>query len=404
MNSNKPLQMTMLDERHLSDDELKERLKELEREIKQINLSTIEASEEDLYDEWCDPKNLRVLKFEEIAAAAYRIKCGVEKTPCPLSHMSGNHALAMCFHGRKLGIPVVVVMPHHAPIMKVNNCKSLGAVIIVKGQDLGESKRVALKFDHPHILAGQGSMGLEILDQVPDVDAIIIPTGGGGLLAGTAVAVKSVNPRVLIIAAESERSPSFFQAMKAGRPVVTECLPTLADGLSVPLVGSNAFATSSSLVDKVVTVSEEFIALAILRLLEMEKAVVEGAGATGFAAVLQGLVPELIGKKVVIPLCGGNIDTTVLGRVLERGLVADDRLLKVWVTVSDRPGSLHQLCKLFHGSGASVKDIYHERAWLKSDMFSVQIQVILEVRDREHAKELSDLIRANYDQVKFFDH
>ncbi|CAF4465751.1 unnamed protein product, partial [Rotaria magnacalcarata] len=147
---------------------------------------------------------------------------------------------------------------------------------------------------------------------------------------------------------------------------------------------------------------EEYIAIAILRLVEMEKAVVEGAGAAGLAAILQGLLPELKGKKVVIPLCGGNIDTTVLGRVLERGLVADKRLVKVWLTVSDRPGSLAQMCKLFSTAGASVKDIYHERAWLKSDMFSVQIQVVLEVRDSEHADEVTKIISENYEDVKFY--
>ncbi|CAF2579419.1 unnamed protein product [Rotaria sp. Silwood2] len=454
------IRMTMLDERYLSATDLQERQHKLEQEIKNINLSTLEISEEDLYDEWCDPKTPRILRFEEIAAAAYRIKYGVEKTPCTSSHMSkvagmdlyfkkdfllhtgsfkergarntlmilppeekargviaasaGNHALAVCYHGQQLGIPVVVVMPRHAPIMKVNNCKSFGAVVLVQGMDLAESKRLALKlanifglryingFDHPHILAGQGSLGLEVLDQVPDLDAIIVPTGGGGLLAGVAVAIKSVNPRVQVISAESERAPGFRAAVKAGRPVFTECHSTLADGLAVSLVGANAYATAAPLIDKVVSVSEEYIAISILRLVEMEKAVVEGAGATGLAAVLQGLLPELKGKKVVIPLCGGNIDTTVLGRVLERGLVADNRLLKVWLIVSDRPGSLAQMCKLFSTAGASVKDIYHERAWLKSDMFSVQIQVVLEVRDSEHAEEVKKIISENYDDVKFY--
>ncbi|CAF3354197.1 unnamed protein product [Rotaria socialis] len=452
--------MTMLDERYLSIADLQERQQKLDHEIKNLDLGALEITEDDLYDEWCDPKTPRILRFEEIAAAAYRIKFGVERTPCTSSHLSkvtgmdlylkkefllhtgsfkergarntlmtlppeekgrgviaasaGNHALAICYHGQQLGIPVVVVMPRHAPIMKVNNCKSFGAVVIVRGMDLSESKRVALKlskmlqlryvngFDHPNILAGQGSLGLEVLDQVPDVDAIIVPTGGGGLLAGIAVAIKSVNPRVQVIAVESERAPGFCTSWKAGRPVFTECLSTLADGLAVSLVGANAFATAAPLVDKVVSVSEEYIAIAILRLVEMEKAVVEGAGAAGLAAILQGLLPELEGKKVVIPLCGGNIDTTVLGRVLERGLVADKRLVKVWLTVSDRPGSLAHMCKLFSTAGASVKDIYHERAWLKSDMFSVQIQVVLEVRDSEHADEVTKIISENYEDVKFY--
>ncbi|CAF3582470.1 unnamed protein product [Rotaria sp. Silwood1] len=287
------IRMTMLDERYFSDTDLQERHQKLDQDIKNLDLSMLEISEEDIYDEWCDPKMPRIVRFEEVAAAAYRIKYGVPKTPCTSSHVSklagmslyfkkdfllhtgsfkergarntlmilppeekargviaasaGNHALAVCYHGQQLGIPVVVVMPRHAPIMKINNCKSFGAVVLVKGIDLAESKRLALKlakvfglryingFDHPHILAGQGSLGLEVLDQVPDVDAIIVPTGGGGLLAGVAAAVKAVNPRVQIISAESERAPGFKAAMKAGRPVFTECHSTLADGLAVSL-------------------------------------------------------------------------------------------------------------------------------------------------------------------------
>nr|ACI90388.1 hypothetical protein [Philodina roseola] len=419
--------MTMLDERFLSVGELQERQQELQHQIEKIDLATLTINDEDLYDEWCDPQKPSILRFEEIAAAAYRIKYGVDKTPCTPSHLSkitgmdlylkkefllhtgsfkergarntmmilpteekargviaasaGNHALAVCYHGQQLGIPVVVVMPRHAPIMKVNNCKSFGAVVIIRGMDLAESKRLALKlgkmfglryingFDHPHILAGQGSLGLEILDQVPDVDAIVVPTENIYLFLATAV--KSVNPRVKIISAESEKAPGFLVSMKAGKPAVTECQPTLADGLAVPLVGGNAFATAAPLVDKIVSV--RFMAMLLFSILNMFLYSI-GAGATGLAAVLQGLLPELKGKKVVIPLCGGNIDTTVLGRVLERGLVADKRLLKVWLTVSDRPGSLAHMCKLFSSAGASVKDIYHERAWLKSDMFSVQVK------------------------------
>ena len=208
-----------------------------------------------------------------------------------------------------MGVPVTVVMPIVAPIMKVENCKRYGADVIIHGADIGESRLLALKigkkkgmqyingYDHPHILAGQGTMGLEILDQVPDVEAIVIPVGGGGLIAGCAMAVKTMRPNIMIIGVEPEMCPSFTTALKQGRAVHTPTSPSLADGLTVPTVGVNSLATGGPLIDKMVTVSEAWIAIAILRLIEMEKAVVEGAGAIGLAAIMAGLLPELIGKK-----------------------------------------------------------------------------------------------------------
>merc|ERR1712223_935162 len=202
---------------------------------------------------------------------------------------AGNHALALAYHGGLLNIPVTVVMPVVAPIMKVENCKKFGANVIVHGKDIGESRERALEigkekglmyingFDHPNILAGQGTMGLEIIEQVPDVDAVVIPVGGGGLIAGCAVALKTMNPNIEIIGVEPERCASF------------------ADGLTVPTVGCNAVATAAPLIDKMVQVSEEWVSIAILRCIEMEKAVVEGGGASGVTAVLAGLCPELNG-------------------------------------------------------------------------------------------------------------
>ncbi|KAK7468186.1 hypothetical protein BaRGS_00036599 [Batillaria attramentaria] len=406
--------------------------------------------EEEMKDKFCDPENPVSISFRDISAAAYKIRDGVQYTPCSLSQMSqtydmqiyfkkdfkergarftllqlspeqkkkgviaasaGNHALALSYHGMTLGIPITVVMPIVAPLMKVSACRQYGANVIVTGADIGESKKHAMGiskikgflyingYDHPDILAGQGTMGLEILSQVPELDACIIPVGGGGLIAGAALAIKSLNPNVQIIGVESERCASFSAALKAGHPVYTKSLSTLADGLAVPTIGVNAFCTAKSLIDKMVTVKEEYIALAILRLIEQEKAVVEGAGATGLAAVIQGLLPELKGKKVAIALCGGNIDTTALGRVLERGLAAEGRLVRFVVTVSDRPGGIAELTKIIAGLGVSIKDILHERAWLKSDVFSVQVKCVVETRDMEHSKELERKLREVYSQV-----
>merc|ERR1719232_1778664 len=325
---------------------------------------------------------------------------------------AGNHALALAFHGGQLNIPVTVCMPVVAPIMKVENCKKYGANVIIHGADIGESRTHALKivakkgmvyingFDHPNILAGQGTMGLEILDQVPDVDAIVIPIGGGGLIAGVALAVKTMKPDVMIIGVEPELCPSFTSALKAGKAVLTPTDASLADGLTVPTVGVNALATGGPLIDKIVTVSEAWISIAILRLIELEKAVVEGAGATGLAAVMAGLLPELKGKKVVLPLCGGNIDTTLLGRCLDRGLAADGRLINFNVVVSDRPGGIAVLTKLIASVGVAVKDNVHERAWVKTNAFAVEVKILAETRNRKHSRELFKILRENYEDVQ----
>lgn len=315
---------------------------------------------------------------------------------------AGNHALALAYHGAELGIPVTVVMPKIAPITKVQNCKDLGATVLVQGAHIGEAREIASEmgdragltyingYDHPHIIAGAGTVGIEIIEQVPDVEAIIVPVGGGGLIAGIGLAVKNLKPNVLVIGAEPSNCPSLSAALEQGRPTTIPATATLADGLLVPRVGTNAFQQCTRHVDKVVTVKERFVALAMLRLIEMEKAVVEGAGAIGLAAMLQGQLPELAGKRVVIPLCGGNVDTPVLGRVLERGLAADGRLLRFEAVVSDRPGGIAALTRVIADAGASIKDIYHERAWLDGDIASVRVKCVVECADHDAARSLFD--------------
>merc|ERR1712029_771364 len=319
---------------------------------------------------------------------------------------AGNHALALAFHGGQLNIPVTVCMPVVAPIMKVENCKKFGANVIIHGADIGEARERALQigkekdfmyingFDHPNILAGAGTMGLEIIEQVPDVEAVVIPVGGGGLISGCAVALKTMKPSIKVIGVEPERCPSFAMALKAGTPGI-------ADGLTVPTVGCNAVATAAPLIDKMVTVSEEWVAISILRCIEMEKAVVEGGGASGVAAVLAGLLPELKGMKVVIPLCGGYIDTTILGRCLDRGLAADGRLVKFGVQISDRPGGIAELTTILFKLGVTIKDIQQERAWIKNDIFSVEDIVVVETRDSEHAQAMLEELKKHYNKLSF---
>lgn len=313
---------------------------------------------------------------------------------------AGNHAQALAYQGKLLGIPATVVMPRFAPLIKVNNCQKLGANVVLHGKDFGEAKARAHEiaeeqglayidgYDDPAIIAGQGTMGLEIVEQVPDLDAVIVPVGGAGLLAGVALAIKTQKPKTKVIAVEAENVASFSAALEAGKPTKIALHPTLADGLAIPQVGANAFEIAQSRVDKTVTVTEEQIAISILRVVELEKGVVEGAAATPLAACLSGKLKDLAGKKCVLLLCGGNIDPNVLSRVIERGLVADGRLCRFTAVISDRPGGLADLATQIASTGASVKQVSHDRAFAGSDVSAVHVLCTVETRNREHIDEL----------------
>jgi len=313
---------------------------------------------------------------------------------------AGNHAQALAYQGKLLGIPATVVMPKYAPLIKIGNCQKLGATVVLHGKDFAEAKEHAHEiekerglayidgYDDPAIIAGQGTMGLEIMEQVPNLDAVVIPVGGGGLLAGVALAVKSVRPEVKIIAVEADHVASFSAALKAGKPVRIATQPTLADGLAIAQVGTNAFEIAAPRVDHAVIVTEEQIAVSILRIVELEKGVVEGAAATPLAACLSGQLPELAGKRVVLLLCGGNIDPNVLSRVVERGLVADGRLCRFTAMISDRPGGLADLASQIASTGASIKQVVHDRAFAGSDVSAVHVLCTVETRNKQHLAEL----------------
>jgi threonine dehydratase len=320
---------------------------------------------------------------------------------------AGNHALALAWHGRDLGIPVTVVMPKVAPLVKQARCRELGARVEIQGANIAEAKEFAEKtfvaqgltyvhgFNDAAIIAGAGTVALEVLEEVPDLDAVIVPVGGGGLLAGVGIAVKALRPKTRVIGVEPQRAASFDEALRAGAPKRIAMDPTLADGLAVPEVGARAFALARSRVDAVVTVGEELISLAILRLVEMQHGVVEGAGASPLAALLSGQLPELAGKKVVLLLCGGNIDPLVLSRVIEHSLAYDGRLVQFSATISDRPGGLAELAATIAAAGASVQDIRHERIFGGPDVSRVRVSCVVETRDSKHADELLESVRAH---------
>jgi threonine dehydratase len=296
-------------------------------------------------------------------------------------------------------------------LIKVSTCRKLGARVLVQGRDFAEARAhadalVASEgytyihgFDAPDIIAGQGTLALEVLEQVPDLDAIVCPVGGGGLLAGVALVVKSLRPRVKVIAVESTATGNLAAAMAAGKPVVVSRRPTLADGLATLTVGPNSFSLIRDRVDRVVPVTENEISLAILRMLEIEKLVVEGAAATPLAALLAGKLPELRGRKVVLVVCGGNIDPAILSRVIEKGLVNDGRLTRFTVEISDRPGGLAALARVIAESGASFKDIEHDRAFSGPDVHAVNAICTIETRDHAHIRTLHRALKKNHFRV-----
>jgi threonine dehydratase len=319
---------------------------------------------------------------------------------------AGNHAQALAYQGSLLGIPATVVMPKFAPLLKITNCQKLGATVVLHGSDFSEARaradEIATKkglayidgYNDPAIIAGQGTMGLEIVEQIPDLEAVVIPVGGAGLLGGVSLAIKRLRPSIKIVAVEAENVASFSAALHAGKPTKITMRPTLADGLAIPQVGANAFQIARPLVDLVVTVSEEEIALAILRLVELEKSVVEGAAATTLAACMSGKLKEVAGRRVVLLICGGNIDPNVLSRVIEGGLVADGRLARFTAVISDRPGGLADLATQIASTGASIKQVVHDRAFASPDVSAVNVLCTVETRDHQHLAELRALLKS----------
>jgi threonine dehydratase len=333
-----------------------------------------------------------------------------------ISASAGNHGLGLAYHGQLLSVPVTVVMPLWAPLIKVANCKSFGARVIQHGQTFDESQSHARAlaaeqsltyvpgFDDPQVIAGQGTMGLEIVADVPDVDAVIVPVGGGGLLAGVGTAVKALRPSAAVIGVEPINAPTLHESLAAGRVTRIDTKPTLADGLAVAQVGEVCFPIIKKVMDRLVLVDEAQIARAILRLLELEKMAVEGAGAVPLAALTgagtgagsaKGAASlGLAGKKVVLCLSGGNIDLTLISRIIERGLAADGRLCRIVVGISDRPGGLARLTAVLAATGASIKEVSHDRNFGPADVAVVRVAAVLETRDFDHIRQVHEALRA----------
>jgi threonine dehydratase len=324
---------------------------------------------------------------------------------------AGNHAQGVAYHAGRLGVKATIVMPESTPIMKVANTRAHGARIVLHGANYDEAYAEARRleqvegltfvhpFDDPRIIAGQGTVGLEILEQVPEVDAILVPIGGGGLASGVAVAAKALRPEVRIVGVETEVLPSMLAALEAGRPVTLEPATTIADGIAVKRAGDLTFEHVRRLVDEIVTVSEEEIASAILYLLEKEKTVAEGAGAVTVAALMNRRAAGLEGRRAVAIVSGGNIDVNLVARIIERGLVKDGRLVRVSVALTDKPGQLAKVSAIIAHHRANVIEVHHTRAFA-TRFGDTTLQLTLETRGLEHVQEILQALRERGYQVQ----
>ena len=352
-------------------------------------------------------ENLQVTGSFKVRGAYYKMSrlTAEEKARGVIACSAGNHAQGVALAAQKNGIKAVICLPDGAPISKVEATKSYGAeVCLVKGvYDDAYQKALQLRdekgytFIHPFndedVIAGQGTIALELADQLPDLDAVLVPIGGGGLISGIAFTIKTLNPKVKVYGVQAAGAPSMKNSVENGKIQTLTGVSTIADGIAVKQPGENTFALCSQYVDEIVTVTDDEISAAILALMEKHKLVTEGAGAVPVAAVMFNKV-DLKGKKAVCVLSGGNIDVTILSRVINRGLLMSGRSCQLMIELVDKPGQLESVARIIAGCGGNVTSVLHERTNAGSNVNGCYLRIELETRNFEHIeqirKELTD--------------
>jgi threonine dehydratase len=313
---------------------------------------------------------------------------------------AGNHAQGVAYHATRRGIRSTIVMPETTPLVKVTATRRFGANVVLHGANYDAAYAEARRrcdadgstfihpFDDADVIAGQGTIGLEMLEQIDGLEAVVVPIGGGGLIGGIACAVKSLKPGVRVIGVQTSRLPSMQAALDAGEPVTIEAATTIGDGIAVRRAGTKTLPLVKQYVDELVTVDEDEIAAAILMLLEREKTLAEGAGAAALAALLQKRTSLPKGAKTAVLVCGGNIDVTLLSRIIERGLVQDGRLIRLRIHLLDRAGALQDLTKIIAEHGVNIVDTLYNRAYYGVNLGDTTIDITMETRGRDQLDEL----------------
>ncbi|MFP9192944.1 threonine ammonia-lyase [Natronosalvus vescus] len=320
---------------------------------------------------------------------------------------AGNHAQGVALAATRAGVDSKIVMPEHAPIAKVKATRSYGAEVVLSGANYDaaakraheieheEGRTYVHAFDDEYVMAGQGTIGLEILEDCPDVDTVIVPIGGGGLIAGIATAIKARKPDTRIVGVQSAGASSVADSLEKGSVVTIDSVDTIADGIATRRVGERTFPIIQEYVDEVVTVTDEQIAMAVVHLLERSKTVVEGAGAVPLAALLFDRFDYEEGEVIVPALCGGNIDLNMLTTVVVRGLVETGRYLKLKTVLKDRPGTLEELLAIISGHQANIYAIQHDRTSRDIGMSDTEVEIDLETRGHDHVEELIEALESN---------
>ena len=353
-------------------------------------------------------ENLQLTGSFKIRGAYYKISklSDEEKAKGVIACSAGNHAQGVALTSKKFGVKAKICMPDGAPLSKVEATKSYGAeVILVPGvYDDAHSEAERLKekfgytfihpFDDEDVIAGQATVGLEILNELKDVDAIVVPVGGGGLISGVAFAVKSLNPAVKVYGVQSVGAPSMANSVHGHKIQTLSSVSTIADGIAVKEPGTLTFDICSKYVDDIVTVTDDQVSAAILDLIEKQKMIAEGAGAVALAAVTYNKIPNIKGKKVVCLISGGNIDVTILSRVINRGLLMSGRCCTLTVELVDKPGQLVDVSKIIAKSGGNVTGVLHERSNEGSAINGCYLRIQIETRNFEHIQKIKNELKA----------
>jgi len=359
-------------------------------------------------DVYLKKENLQVTGAFKIRGAYNKIaSLSDEQRACGVVAASaGNHAQGVALSANKFGIKAVIVMPDSTPLTKVNGVKHFGAEVILAGANYDEAyayavsygKENSLTFIHPfedeEVMAGQGTIGLEILSKCQEIDAVVVPVGGGGLIAGISTAIKSINPKVEVIGVSALGAPAFRNSFDSKKAIDSTGVRTIADGIAVRDTSEVTLSYALKNVDRIISVDDEEIASAILYLLEKQKLVVEGAGAVGVAALLHHELDHLKGKKVAVVLSGGNMDVTLLSVIIEKGLLKSGRKMKVTVTLVDKPGSLMRFTEILKELNANIVHIAYDRTSISLDYGDANVTVHMETKGEEHQQEIRTALKA----------
>ena len=351
-------------------------------------------------------ENLQVTGSFKVRGAGYKISQlpDAEKAKGVIACSAGNHAQGVALAAQKYGIKSVICLPDGAPISKVEATKSYGAEVVMVPGVYDDAYRRALElrdemgysfvhpFDDEDVIAGQGTIALEIIEELRDIDAVVVPIGGGGLISGIAFTLKQLKPSIKVYGVQAEGAPSMYNSQKSGKIERLDSVYTIADGIAVKQPGVNTFEFVSKYVDDIVTVTEGEISSAILALIEQHKLIAEGAGAVSVAAVMFDKLP-VKGKKVVALISGGNIDVTILSRVIKSGLVTSGRGYTLSMELADKPGQLNRVLSVIAGLGANVISVHHERASEVMDINGCFLRIELETRDFEHIENITKALK-----------